>query len=53
MAVVEMSEAQRWIQNNPHLASEVWTYVLQREGFSREYDEETGYCLCSCCSHGI
>jgi uncharacterized protein YlxW (UPF0749 family) len=26
---------------------------LKKNQITHEYDEETGYCLCTCCDHGI
>lgn len=26
---------------------------LRKSQITHEYDEETGYCLCTCCRHGI
>lgn len=27
--------------------------ALKQNQVTHEYDEETGYCLCTCCDHGI
>lgn len=26
---------------------------LEKNQITHEYDEETGYCLCTCCRHGV